>query len=119
MAARSAFLPVGMAVWMKMRLPQTMGEDAPEPGREAFQRRLVFSSNLVGGVASGAVPLWAGPRHSGQLVSAVAVAERSAERRVEASRMDFMGGMMGSIGWRSKAGGGSDCVDFPLSGVVK
>ena len=95
MAARSVFLPVGMAVWMKMRLPQTMGEDAPEPGREAFQRRLVFSSNLVGGVASGAVPLWAGPRHSGQLVSAVAVAARSAERRVEVSRMDFMVGMMG------------------------
>lgn len=118
MAARSVFLPVGMAVWMKMRLPQTMGEDAPEPGREAFQRRLVFSSNLVGGVASGAVPLWAGPRHSGQLVSAVAVARR-AERRDEASRMDFMEGMMGWIGGRSKAGGGSDCVDFPLSGVVK
>jgi hypothetical protein len=117
-AARSVFLPVGMAVWMKMRLPQTMGEDAPEPGREAFQRRLVFSSNLVGGVASGAVPLWAGPRHSGQLVSAVAVARR-AERRDEASRMDFMEGMMGWIGGRSKAGGGCDCVDFPLSGAVR
>jgi hypothetical protein len=33
--------------------------------------------------------------------------------------MDFMAGMMGSIGGRIKAGGGSDCVDFPLSGVVK
>jgi hypothetical protein len=52
------------------------------------------------------------------LVSAVAVARR-AERRDEASRMDFMAGMMGWIGGRSKAGGGSDCVDFPLSGAVR
>jgi hypothetical protein len=54
------------------------------------------------------------------LVSAVAVAvARRAERSDEASRMDFMVGMMGWIGGRSKACGGSDCVDFPLSGAVR
>src|SRR5262245_52958281 len=71
-----------MAVSTKTWSPQTMGVEAPRPGRGAFHLTLVFSSQLTGGSPRGAAPVASGPRQWGQLSSRSAPApSRAAGKR--------------------------------------
>ena len=59
--------PEGIAVVMKIRLPQITGVEWPLPGRGVFQRMFLVSLHSVGGLPVGATPVASGPRHWGQL----------------------------------------------------
>src|SRR4051812_44118252 len=54
---------VSMAVWRKIRLSQTMGEEVPWPGSFTFHLTCSFSLQVIGGFAFGPTPEPAGPRH--------------------------------------------------------
>src|SRR5262245_60684509 len=62
----SIFLPVGIAVCMKIRSPQTIGEDVPDPGTATFHLTFLASPHSSGGWAVVEAPLASGPRHCGQ-----------------------------------------------------
>ena len=68
--ARTVGRDVGLAALRtKMRSSQTIGVALPAPGIGAFQRMLVSASHVIGGSASGAMPLACGPRQWCQLWS--------------------------------------------------
>ena len=56
----------GMAVKMKMRLPEIIGVEVPNPGVLIFHFTFLVSLHCDGGSASGATPVASGPRHCGQ-----------------------------------------------------
>ena len=68
-AGGSTFLPVAMAVWMKIWFSQTMGVDMPRPGIFTFHFTFSVSLQVVGGLPCGATPLASGPRHCGQFLA--------------------------------------------------
>ena len=58
--------PVGVAVRMKTRSPQTMGNADPAPGIATFHRMFVSSPQRRGGAPELVLPVPFGPRHCGQ-----------------------------------------------------
>src|SRR4029079_14684464 len=65
----SAARSVLMAVRMKMRSPQTIGDALPRPGMATFHLTFFVVDHSVGGFPLGATPVASGPRHWGQLSS--------------------------------------------------
>src|ERR1700680_2088327 len=59
---------------IKMRSPQTTGEDQPVPSTSIFQRTFSVEDQVSGSPASSATPMDCGPRNCGQLSEANASA---------------------------------------------
>src|ERR1700722_20389024 len=51
----------------KIRSPQTIGDDHPEPGTSTFQITFSVADHLSGSAGSSTTPVDPGPRNSGQL----------------------------------------------------
>src|SRR6266404_8762656 len=58
--------PLPVACTKKTRSPQTMGDEFPASGNDAFQRMFSLALHFNGGLASWEMPCPVGPRQAGQ-----------------------------------------------------